>query len=89
MKQKKSIIESVKSYFLNRRSKHFKELDDQETLEGDVKQKLVKWVLVKDREFSDWWSNKKMVKFWVFWLLIALVWYFSYKVLNIIFVANV
>lgn len=26
-----------------------------------------------------------MIKFWVFWLLIALVWYFSYKVLNIIF----
>ena len=34
---------------------------------------------------NDWWSTKKMVRFWVIGLLIVSVWYFSYKVLNIIF----
>ena len=84
MKQKKSIIESVKSYFLNRKSRHLKEISEQENLESEAIQRAG-WLWGKDREFSDGWSNKKMIKFWVFWLLIALVWYFSYKVLNIIF----
>lgn len=84
MKQKKSIIESVKSYFLNRKSRHLKEIREQENLESEVKQRA-SWLWEKDRESSDGWSNKKMIKFWMFWLLIALVWYFSYKVLNIIF----
>ena len=83
MKQKKSIVESVKSYFSNRKSKKIEELNEQEKLEKEAKEKLVKWE--KDKESLVWWSNKKMIKFWVFWLLIALVWYFSFKVLHIIF----
>lgn len=83
MKQKKSVIESVKSYFSNKKSKKLKEIDEQEKIESEVKQK--KWLWEKERIFSDWWSNKKIIKFWVLWLLIALVWYFSFKVLNIIF----
>ena len=83
MKQKKSVIESVKSYFSGKKSKKLKEIDEQEKIESEVKQK--KWLWEKERVFSDWWSNKKIIKFWVFWLLIALVWYFSFKVLNIIF----
>ncbi len=33
----------------------------------------------------DWWSDKKMIKFWIFGLLIALVWYFVFDLLNVIF----
>lgn len=84
MKQKKSVIESVKSYFLDRKSKNSKEISDQEILENSANQKIIKW-WEKDKQHSDWWSNKKMIKFWLFWLLIALIWYFSFKVLHIIF----
>lgn len=83
MKQKKSVIESVKSYFLNRKSKNSKDIDEHEKLKNELEQK--KLLGEKEGKYSDWWSNKKMIKFWVFWLLIALVGYFSFKVLNIIF----
>lgn len=39
----------------------------------------------QDNILNDWWSTKKIVRFWVIWLLIVLIGYFSYKVLNIIF----
>ena len=83
MKQKKSVIESVKSYFLNRKSKNSKGVDEHEKLKNELEQKGS--FGEKNEKYSDWWSNKKMIKFWVFWLLIALVWYFSFKILNIIF----
>lgn len=84
MKQKKSVIESVKSYFLDRKSKNHSKIVEQENFEDKSKQKTIKW-WEKNSEAYDWWSNKKIIKFWLFWLLIALVWYFSYKVLDIIF----
>ena len=83
MKQKKSVIESVKSYFLNRKSKNSKGVDEHEKLKNELEQK--RSFGEKNEKYSDWWSNKKMIKFWVFWLLIAVVWYFSFKILNIIF----
>lgn len=84
MKRKKSVIESVKSYFLDRKSKNHSKIVEQENFEDKSKQKTIKW-WEKNSESYDWWSNKKIIKFWLFWLLIALVWYFSYKVLDIIF----
>ena len=42
MKQKKSVIESVKSYFLDRKSKNSKEISDQEILENSANQKIIK-----------------------------------------------
>lgn len=84
MKQEKSIIGSFKSYFFNRKSRGHNEVVEQEKLDDESKQKVIKsWE--KNREIRDWWSNKKMIKFWLFWLLIVLVWYFCYKVLDIIF----
>ena len=85
MKQKKSIVESIKSYISNKKFKSGRDINGREDLENEIKQRIIKWLWEKSRETVDWWSNKKMIKFWVFWLLIALVWYFSFKVLNIIF----
>ena len=42
MKQKKSVIESVKSYFLDRKSKNSKEISEQENLENSANQKIIK-----------------------------------------------
>lgn len=85
MKQKKSIVESVKSYFLNKKSKHHDEIDGEEILDKDLKHKVLDWNWQKEKDTLGWWSTKKMIKFWVFWLLIVFVWYLSYKVLDVIF----
>lgn len=85
MKQKKSIIGSIKSFFMEKKAKKIKEIEENEKLENEKIQKIVEKVQWKETQFFDWWSNKKMIRFWVFWLLIVLIWYFSYKVLNIIF----
>ena len=42
MKQKKSIIESIKLYFSNRKSKKIEEINEQEKLEKEAKEKIVK-----------------------------------------------
>lgn len=42
MRQKKSIVESVKSYFSNRKSKKIEELNEQEKLEKEAKEKIAK-----------------------------------------------
>ena len=85
MKQKKSIVESVKSYFLNKKSKHHDEIGGEEILDKDLKDKVLDWNWQKEKDNLGWWSTKKMIKFWVFWLLIVFVWYLSYKVLDVIF----
>ena len=50
-----------------------------------VQEKNGKVLVSQENILNDWWSTKKIVRFWVIGLLIVFVWYFSYKVLNIIF----
>jgi hypothetical protein len=51
MKQKKSVIESVKSYFLNRKSKNSKDVDEHEKLKNELEQK--KLLGEKEGKYSD------------------------------------
>jgi hypothetical protein len=51
MKQKKSVIESIKSYFLNKKSKNSKDIDEHEKLKNELEQK--KSLGEKNEKYSD------------------------------------
>lgn len=77
-------ISSIKSYFSDRKSRMDKKAYEEKKAEHMQKERS--WTINKhETTFLDGWSTKKMVKFWVIWLFIVLIWYFSFKVLNIIF----
>ena len=82
MKPKVWFITLLRNYFIERREKikeneyiQTKSIQDQEDIIESKQEDIL----------NDWWNTKKIVRFWVIWLLIALVGYFSFKVLNIIF----
>lgn len=82
MKQTNWMLWSLKNFLIEKREKIRKNKNVQKKV---VQEQDNIALSVKSHVVNDWWSTKKMVKFWVIWLLIVLVWYFSYKVLNIIF----
>ena len=65
MKQKKSIISSFLSFFSERK------LKSQQAMSVDLhnninENKISTPVVVQSKHSHDGWSNKKMIKFWVF-----------------------
>lgn len=61
-------------------SKIDKEWDELQNIEKQIKNTSAEvWIRF------DWWSTGKMVRFWLIWLAIVLLWYFCYSVLNIVF----
>lgn len=85
MKQKMWIISSIRSFFLERKSKLDKKAYEEKKIQHAGKEKEVLSATKTEKNFLDGWSTNKMVKFWLIGLLIVLLWYFSFKVLNIIF----
>lgn len=82
MKESTGFFASLKNFLKERREKVSKiEYKQKKAIQekNTVKQ------IFQENVISDWWSTKKIVRFWVIGLLIVFVWYFSYKVLNIIF----
>ena len=82
MKQKGWLIESLRKFFVEKRER----ISRNEYIQKKITQEQENiGSISKENILNDWWSTKKIVKFWMIWLLVVLVWYFSYKVLNIIF----
>ena len=82
MKQTNGILGSLRNFLMEKREKIRKNKNVQKKAIQEQDNVVLS---VKGHALNDWWSTKKIVKFWVIGLLIVLVWYFSYKVLNIIF----
>ena len=85
MKQKMWIISSIRSYFSERKYKIDKKSYDEKKAEHMQKEQESSRIISLERMRLDGRSTKKIVKFWMIWLLVVLVWYFSFKVLNVIF----
>lgn len=82
MKQANGILGSLKKLLIEKREKIKKNRNIQKKAIQEQNDSVSS---LHVKTINDWWSTKKMVRFWVIGLLIVLVWYFSYKVLNIIF----
>ncbi len=88
MKQKKQFLDSIKNFFIAKKEQlNQKQYNQKKYWQEDFEWQLKKEksVLIDQKTEENWWSNKKIVRFWLIWLLIFVIWYFSFKVLNIIF----
>lgn len=80
----KNPIKEIKTFF-DKRIKWLESGMDKETKELHQLEQDLKKEIDSIEKTKDGWSDKKIIKFWIFWLLIALVWYFVFDLLNIIF----
>lgn len=76
-------IDDIKSFFDKKVKWLQKKLDNEVNEIHELESNLEKINI--DKLNTNWWSDRKMIKFWIFGLLIALVWYFVFDLLNIIF----
>jgi len=76
-------INDIKWFFDKKIKWLEKELNKESNEIHELEANLAK--IQKTESINNGWSDKKMIKFWIFALLIGLMWYFVFNLLNIIF----
>lgn len=77
-------FESIKSFFSREKTRVSDKIKEQSMELAKMERDLKNSTWDADL-YRDWWSTRKMIRFWLIGLMIAALWYFSYNVLNWIF----
>jgi len=83
-------LKGIKEFFFNRFSNIEKKLDKDGDELHKIESNLEKFKKISNNGTTEsckcsGWSDRKMIKFWLFALLIWIVWYFAYNALSFIF----